>query len=241
VTLESGDKSGAVFAVIPARKGSKRVVRKNVRDFRGQTLLEWSIKAALATPEISKVIVSTDDEEAIEIAKQFPVIVLPRPTELSTDTSDTFDVLRHVVLKQLTELELYPELLVLLQVTSPLREKDLISKGLKKLMADSKSDRLIELNRSPFFTGSVASGYWVSDFPENTRSQDLPFVYFPSGRLYIYRIKETIAKNDPDGLNTCFLLGDYSENINIDEESDFEKLEYVYSMRIKKFSYLLRN
>ena len=227
------------IAVIPVRKGSKRVKRKNLRNFQGRSLLEWSISAALKTPEISHVIVSTDDEEAKEIANNLSVIVLDRPAELASDNANTFDVLKHVVLEQLPKINLRPDFLVLLQATSPLRECDLISKGLGKLLSDPLADRLLELNCTPFFTGSVASGYWISDFPENTRSQDLPLIYFPSGRLFIYRIATTVSVGDPNGKNTSFITGDYEENVNIDIEADFDKLEYVFSKKSEKFNYLL--
>ena len=65
-----------VVAVIPARKGSKRVKGKNIRKFQGQPLLEWSIKAALQTPEVDRVVVSTDDPEASRLASKFPITVL---------------------------------------------------------------------------------------------------------------------------------------------------------------------
>ena len=240
MSLNNLDKKGYnAIAVIPVRKGSKRVKRKNLRNFQGRSLLEWSISAALKTPEISHIIVSTDDEEAKEIANNYPVIVLDRPAELASDNADTFDVLKHVVLEQLPKINLRPDFLVLLQVTSPLRESDLISKGLGKLFSDPLADRLLELNCTPFFTGSVASGYWISDFPENMRSQDLPLIYFPSGRLFIYRIATTISTGDPNGKNTSFITGDYEENVNIDIEADFDKLAYVFSKKSEKFNYLL--
>ena len=72
-----------VVAVIPVRKGSKRVKGKNIRKFQGQPLLEWSIKAALQTPEVDRVVVSTDDPEA-SLASKFPITVFERPDVLST-------------------------------------------------------------------------------------------------------------------------------------------------------------
>ena len=64
------------IAIIPVRKGSKRVKKKNIRNFRGQPLLVWSIKAAIYSSKIDKIIISTDDEEAAEIAQDYSVEVL---------------------------------------------------------------------------------------------------------------------------------------------------------------------
>ena len=231
--------SEEIIAVIPVRKGSKRVRGKNVRKFQGQSLLEWSIKAALETPEIDRVVVSTDDSEAIKISERYPVTILKRPDYLATDTADTFDVLKVVCLEQLPTVAYTPKIVVLLQVTSPLRERGLISSGLKKILADPSADSLLELNKISLATGQITSGYWSGDFPENTRSQDIPFLYFPSGRLFIYRTSTTIAVGDPNGINSTYIIGDYEENINIDHEADFDKLEFVYSRNSKKYKYLL--
>jgi len=227
------------IAVIPARGGSKRVPRKNVRLFKEQPLLAWSIKAAQAVDEIDRVVVSTDDAETANIAENYGAEVFWRPEELAADTSSTFDVLKHVYLEQCKATDLDPEYLVLLQPTSPLREQTLISKALAILKSHPEADRLIELNVQSLFTGRIDSGYWVSDFPESTRSQELPELYFPSGRLYIYKCSTTIAVNNPEGGNTNFVLGDYATNINIDYESDFNKLEFVFNSHGKNYHYLL--
>ena len=228
------------IAIIPVRKGSKRVKKKNIRNFRGQPLLVWSIKAAIYSSKIDKIIISTDDEEAAEIAQDYSVEVLMRPKKLASDTASTFDVLNYVFCTQLKDNDISPQTVVLLQATSPLRENDLIDKGMKKFQQEKDADRLIELNQLKLFTGSIKSGEWVADFPEDTRSQELPAISYPSGRLYIYNYKTTIAIGQSEGSKTSFLLADPEKNINIDYESDFEKLEYVFSQNTSKYNYLLQ-
>ena len=105
-----------VLAVIPARGGSKRLPRKNERDFRGKPLLAWTILAAHNSRLIDRFFVSTEDWALGLLAHSYACRVIKRPDELATDTASSEDVLRHA-------LSLYPaQYVVLLQPTSPLRD-----------------------------------------------------------------------------------------------------------------------
>ena len=143
----------------------------------------WSIKAAIYSSKIDKIIISTDDEEAAEIAQDYSVEVLMRPKKLASDTASTFDVLNYVFCTQLKDNDISPQTVVLLQATSPLRENDLIDKGMKKFQQEKDADRLIELNQLKLF-GSVKSGEWVADFPEDTRAKN--YLYFLSKWSFVY-------------------------------------------------------
>jgi N-acylneuraminate cytidylyltransferase len=104
-----------VLAVIPARGGSKRVPRKNLRLFRGRYLLAWAYDAARQSKYIDRVFVSTEDAEIQALCRTLLIPFLPRPVELAQDDSTSKDVLRSV-------LEMYvADWIVLLQPTSPLR------------------------------------------------------------------------------------------------------------------------
>lgn len=104
-----------VLAIIPARGGSKRAPRKNLREYRGKSLLLRAIDGALCSQYIDQLLVSTEDKEIFSAALRCGVNVHARPHELATDTASSEDVLRHA-------LSLYPhDWVVLLQPTSPLR------------------------------------------------------------------------------------------------------------------------
>jgi len=229
-----------VVAIIPARAGSKRVPGKNTREFQGQPLIVWSINAALECPLISRVIISTNDSVIVDIAKSYDVEIVERSEELSTDTASTFDALKHVYYDYLLQKSIYPTFIVLLQPTSPLREKNLIEIGLEKINNDKNADSLVEVNKLVIGPGEIVNGYYKNKLPEETRSQDIEPIIFPSGRLYIYRCKNTIEKNSALGRNTLPILADYERNINIDYESDFDKLEYVYKKNKNIYSYLVK-
>ena len=115
-----------VLAVIPARGGSKRVPRKNIRDFRGKPLLAWSIYAADASRYIDMTFVSTEDSEIRRIAEYYGATVIDRPAELATDDASNEDVLRHVASEHPADW------IVLLQPTSPLRTADHIDLALER-------------------------------------------------------------------------------------------------------------
>ena len=108
------------LAIIPARGGSKGIPRKNIYSLAGKPLMAYTIQQALASRKISKVVVSTDDEEIADVAREYGAEVVMRPEELALDATPTEPVLLHV-LDYLEEKENYsPDLIVLLQITSPL-------------------------------------------------------------------------------------------------------------------------
>jgi CMP-N-acetylneuraminic acid synthetase len=226
----------SIVAIIPARGGSKRVPKKNIRNFQGLPLIAWSIHAAQHCELVDELYVSTDDQEVAIIAEQYGAKVLWRPSDLGSDIANTFDVLKYVHYAQLNR---SAEFIVLLQATSPLREKNLIYDGIKALQDDDGTDRLMEVNDIKLFSGRVIDAIWKGNYPEETRSQDLPTTYIPSGRLYIYRCSSTIEKNLSEGDRTRVIVGDYATNINIDYESDFDKLDFVYSRHKRHYDYLL--
>lgn len=104
-----------VLAVIPARGGSKRTPRKNIRPFRGIPLLLWSIEAGKKSRYIDKLIVSSDDAEIMSVALCADAYVMQRPPQLATDEATNEDVLRHCLSEHPADV------VVLLQPTSPLR------------------------------------------------------------------------------------------------------------------------
>jgi len=92
-----------VTAFIPSRAGSKGVPRKNVRPLNGKPVIAYSIEAALKSPEVSQVVVTTNCEETKAIAQDYPVIIIDRPSELAEDSTPTYPVIEHAL--QVLELQ----------------------------------------------------------------------------------------------------------------------------------------
>lgn len=105
-----------ILAVIPARGGSKRTPRKNIRPYQGKSLIEWAWDAAIQSKYIDVLVISTEDEQIRSKCEARRMCVIDRPADLATDEASNEDVLRHA-------LTLYPDCneVVLLQPTSPLR------------------------------------------------------------------------------------------------------------------------
>lgn len=104
-----------ILGLIPARGGSRRLPRKNVKLFCGRPLLAWSLLEAQKSPYIDKLAVTTEDDEIAEIARDYGCAVIKRPQQLAHDTSLVYATIRHAM-------DAYPEFssVCLLQVTSPL-------------------------------------------------------------------------------------------------------------------------
>ncbi len=226
-----------VVSIIPARSGSKRIPNKNKYIFQGQTLVEWSIKSSILCDGIDVTIVSTDDDDIAKICPKYDINVHLRSKELSTDSASTFDLLKDIYFNFL---KMEADIFLVLQPTSPLREKNLISATLNKLCTYDNWSSSLELFPVKNFTGEIKNGFWISDYPEDTRSQELPEKYVPSGRLFAFDCKNTIELDEPYGNKVVPIFTDEWKNINIDEFSDLEKLKFIYQQYKVEFDYLIK-
>ena len=211
------------LAIIPARGGSKRLPRKNLLDLCGKPLIAWSIEAALKSKYISKVIVSSDDEEILNIAKEYKADFIKRPDELASDTATTFDALKHT----LENVGKY-DYVVLLQPTSPLRSEKHIDEAIE-LLEEKSSDAIIsvcEMEHSPLWSNILDENLDMSNFLRdevlNKRSQDLPKYYRLNGAIYICKTEELLENKGFFIKENIFAFKMNKENsIDIDEEIDF--------------------
>lgn len=176
-------------AMIPARGGSKRIPRKNIKNFLGKSIIAYSIEAARASGCFDKIIVSTDDEEIAQVARQYgaetPFI---RPKNISDDYTTTVDVINHSINWFLTN-NVSIENICCIYATAPFVEPADLQQGLSALLDGGFSfafsatsyafpiQRAIKVNKS----GAVEMFH-----PEylNTRSQDLEEAYHDAGQFY---------------------------------------------------------
>ncbi|MFZ7791700.1 cytidylyltransferase domain-containing protein [Acinetobacter lwoffii] len=189
-----------VTALIPARGGSKRLPRKNVKLLNSKPLIAWSVEVAKASKYIDRVIVSTEDEEIKQISEQYGAEVpFIRPEHLSNDTASSFDVIKHAI-EQLG-IEDQNHLIVLLQPTSPLRTTFDIDKALE-FFKTNDADGVVsisECEHSPLWANSLPENFSMKNFirPElvGKRSQDLPKYYRLNGSIYIYQTQKLLSAN----------------------------------------------
>lgn len=177
------------IAVIPARGGSKRIPRKNVRVFNGKPMLAWSIEAALSAQCFDKIIVSTDDVEIAKVAKSFGAEVpFERPPELADDFATTASVMRHAVTWAVSS-EPSIEFACCLYATAPLISPSDLRFGFEKIKV-SRWDYVFSASSFPF---PIQRAIQVSEAGavslrepehEQTRSQDLPEMHHDAGQFY---------------------------------------------------------
>ncbi|TCB32286.1 pseudaminic acid cytidylyltransferase [Acinetobacter sp. ANC 4910] len=178
------------LAVIPARGGSKRIPRKNIKDFFGKPMIAWSIDAALKSECFDEIWVSTDDAEIAEIALKYGAKVpFMRPADLSDDYATTADVMQHATQKFENLTGRRPEHVCCLYATAPFVQVNDLRKGLQLLKNDSIDyafsattfpfpiQRAIKLNKE----GTVEM-FNPENF--NIRSQDLEEAWHDAGQFY---------------------------------------------------------
>lgn len=177
------------IAIIPARGGSKRIPRKNIRSFCGQPLIAYSIQVAIRSNLFDQVIVTTEDKEIAEQARLYGAVTpFVRPQNIADDYSTTNDVMKHAV-KWIFEHNMQPEFICCIYATAPFLQSCYLEEGLKKLQ---NSDRDFAFGVTSFsFPPQRAirisqEGYIQAVQPEYyaIRSQDLEKLYHDAGQFY---------------------------------------------------------
>lgn len=177
------------IAVIPARGGSKRIPRKNIKNFFGKPMIAWSIEIAIASGLFDQIIVSTDDQEIAEVARRYGAEVpFLRPADLSNDYAGTTEVIAHAT-QWLIDQGLVVSAVCCIYATAPfVQVKDLI-RGLQALESGSWSYAFSATDfAAPIFRAFIENPDGGIDmvFPEHflTRSQDLPRALHDAGQFY---------------------------------------------------------
>lgn len=177
------------LCVIPARGGSKRIARKNIKPFAGRPMIAWSIGAAIESRCFDRLIVSTDDEEIAEISrKRGAEVPFLRPAELADDYATTSDVIRHAI-NWFAENYGMPERVCCVYATAPFLRANDLAQGLS-LLEERGGDFTFSAAHYAFpvqraFRLSPEGGVQML-MPEqfNTRSQDLEEVFHDAGQFY---------------------------------------------------------
>ena len=177
------------IAIIPARGGSKRIPKKNIKNFCGKPMLSWPLEVALKSKLFDQVIISSDDDEIIDISKRYGgVIPFIRPKELSDDFSTSDDVMKHAAQWVKINVPKISNLCCIYATAAFLKTEDLTESF--KLFNENSFNYVFSATdfASPIFRSfsfSKKDGLKMF-YPEkyNTRSQDLPVAYHDAGMFY---------------------------------------------------------
>ena len=231
------------LAIIPARGGSKGIPRKNIRSFAGYPLIAWSIAAAKQSKAVTRIIVSTDDEEIAEAARQWGAETpFLRPPELAQDNTTDLPVFEHA-LKWLEEVEGYrPDVVVQLRPTSPIRPKNMVDDAVRILLEHADADcvrGVVPAGQNPFkmwrFNGAdkplnpLLQVDGIAE-PYNAPRQILPPAYWQTGHIDVIRVETISKKKSLTGDIIYPLIIDPKYTVDIDTLPDWAKYEsLVYS------------
>jgi len=222
-----------VLALIPARGGSKGIPRKNIRDFAGAPLIAYSIAAALQAQHVTRVIVSTDDEEIAAVARQWGAETpFLRPTELAQDDITDLPVFQQA-LAWLAEYEAYhPEFVVQLRPTSPVRPVGLIDDAIELMLTNPQADcvrGVVPSGQNPFKMWRIEpDSHQLKPLlslpnvkePYNAPRQELPKTYWQTGHIDVIRTSTILEKGSLTGDVILPILIDPRYTVDIDTPSD---------------------
>jgi CMP-N,N'-diacetyllegionaminic acid synthase len=229
---------GKILGIIPARGGSKGIADKNIRKLAGHSLLAYAQRSAEQSGMIDRLIVSTDSEQIASAAKELGLEVpFMRPAELAADDSPMLPVLQHA-LAQIEEEEWFPEIIVLLQATSPLRKAEHISAAIN-LLHKSKADSVVSVIEIPHLFAPQKALYiedeglklWLDDGKGITRRQELKPSFAREGTVYAFWRRILIDKGSIYGDKCLPLVLPIEESLTIDSEEDWEKAEIILEER----------
>lgn len=225
------------IAIIPARGGSKRIPRKNIKLFLGKPIIAYSIEAALASNLFNEVMVSTDDEEIASIAKEYGASVpFYRSTENATDYSTTVDVLLEV-LNQYRSQGKHFDLGCCIYPSAPFSSKELLRLGYSKLVNEEHDvvfpalpyghpiQRSFSLN--PDNNNRIEL---FSKSEEFTRTQDLKSYYHDAGQFYWFKSQSLLINKSLMKGKIAILKVSSLEAHDIDEPSDWKMAEFKYKL-----------
>lgn len=227
-----------ILGIIPARGGSKGVPKKNIKILGNKPLLQYTTDIALQSKYLAKVILSTDDDDIIDVAKKVGVeIPFKRPSNLAKDNSPTLPVIQHA-------LDFYKgigeefDAVCLLQVTSPFRTIEFLNNAIEKFIMKN-TDSLVSVQQVPH----EYNPHWTFEVNENdnlsiatgeskiiSRRQDLPKVYHRDGSVYITKTEVLVSQNSLFGDSISYIESPKEFYVNIDTLKDWEQAEEMVAL-----------
>jgi CMP-N-acetylneuraminic acid synthetase len=226
------------LGLIPARGGSRSIPHKNLVPLLGRPLLAYTCEAALQAKGLARTILSTDDEKIAEVGRGFGIeIPFLRPAELARDETPMVEVMRHAIAWLEEQEGFRPEVVVLLQPTSPLRRGDHIDTALN-MVAENKADTVVSVVEVPHQFNPVSAlqiqeGRLVPFGQEQTifRRQDKPKVYARNGPAVLAVRREVIESGRLYGEAVYPLQMSLSESVDIDDFDDLALAEFWLTRR----------
>jgi len=221
------------LAIIPARGGSKGILKKNIRLLDGKPLIAYTLEAAISSKYIDKIIISTDDPEIVKVGERYGLnSPFLRPKKYAQDSSRSIDVVLHTISWLAKHMAYKPDAVILLQPTSPLRTVDHINNAIR-LFNKKKPDTLVSVVEVPHNYAPAKLLEIKNDLLKNLHNQktedilkprqSLPKVYARNGPAILIVNSSYLKKSKAfyDGDTIPFLM---SSDVSIDIDNKFDLL-----------------
>lgn len=223
-----------MLAIITARGGSKRIPKKNIKDFFGKPVIAYAIETALQSGVFEKVMVSTDSQEIAEVAKKYGAEVpFLRSEKNSDDYAGTADVLLEVI-DSYNKNSYFPKNACCIYPITPLITKEnhieaskkLIEKNLDVVMTIAKFEPHIQRCLS------IKNDLLICDNPQfkNVRTQDLEDKFYDAGQFYYFNVAKLLQNKSLLTANTGFICLDSDKCQDVDTMQDWRMLEMKYRL-----------
>lgn len=226
-----------VLAIVQARGGSKGIPGKNIRLFGKHPLIAYSIASGFASSAVTRLIVSTDDAEIAEVARNFGAEVpFMRPAALATDAAQDFPLFAHALAWLKANENYVPQVVVQLRPTSPLRPRCLINEAVNLLWDDPSADcvrTVIRSQQNPYKMWRSGDRYLMPllgdafSEPYNMPRQKLPTTYWQTGHLDVMRYETIVEKESLTGDTVLPLMIEPRYCTDIDTLEDWERAEWM--------------
>lgn len=220
--------SEKIIAIIPARGGSRGIPKKNIRNFYGKPLIAWTILQAKRTPEIDGVYVSSDSDEILQIADGYGAKRIKRPDTIAGDKATSESTIEHA----LKALKISPEVILMLQPTSPLRKPDDLSKAIRQFHLEQWDSGFSGAILEDFLTWRRNNaGEYESinyDYHNRGRRQDRQPEYVENGSIYLFKPEILIKNGNRLGGKIGIYLMDFWQSFELDKPEDWDFLETLF-------------
>ncbi len=230
-----------ILGIIPARGGSKGIPQKNIYPLLGKPLLAYTIEAAHGSKLVTRTILSSDSPSIIQVAEEYSLEVpFVRPESLAQDDTPSLPMVKHTVQFLIDQEDYYPDYIVLLQPTSPIRTASHIDEALQTLI-NSDADSLVSVVEIPHSCNPYSvmrltkEGYLKSflDYDETKNLRQLkPIFYVRNGAaIYAFTFKCLMDKNSLFGDRLLPYYMNKEDSIDIDDLLDMSICEYLLKRR----------
>ena len=223
-----------ITAFIPARGGSKGLPGKNIKIFANKPLIVHSIDYALNSNYIDEVVVSTDDVKIADIASKAGAKIIERPLNLASDSATTESAIEHYINNSKQ-----PNIVVLLQPTSPLRPKGSLDIAIKYFQKNNFDSLLSIVPTHRFFWRTennqlAIPEYNYLDRPMRQNMKEKDIRYLENGSLYIFKISNFLKTKNRLGGKIGYVKWSEDYQYEIDSELDFNYLEKLFLSKVSK-------